>query len=147
MPHLTILSLSIISHNSVVSLRKNTTSSSLSFTSYLFVNLLISKYPLKISPSIETVPEFNAAFSVAEILGNILFIFLNAYSDIILIMYMSTLIYLFLYIVKNDKKLYDQLLKNTYLNTCDDSSIALSIRLTFVTLLDMYVSPKYLYSI
>jgi hypothetical protein len=60
---------------------------------------------------------------------------------------MSTLIYLFLYIVKNDKKLYDQLLKNTYLNTCDDSSIALSIRLTFVTLLDMYVSPKYLYSI
>jgi hypothetical protein len=34
-----------------------------------------------------------------------------------------------------------------YFNICDDSNIALSIGLTFASLLDMYVSPKYLYSI
>jgi hypothetical protein len=34
-----------------------------------------------------------------------------------------------------------------YFNICDDSNIALSIGLTFASLLDMYVSPKNLYSI
>ena len=39
------------------------------------------------SPSIETEPEFKAAFSVAEILGNILLIILKAYPDIILLIF------------------------------------------------------------
>ena len=54
-------------------------------TLYLLTILLISKSPLKISPSIDTDPEFKAAFSVAEILGIIPFIILKAWLDIILL--------------------------------------------------------------